>query len=130
MWKFQKRKNKLGNKRTDFNGIKFASKLELALYQYLLQLKQLDEIHDIKCQVNVKLIDEVRHGKKVQIGYRPDFSAICNKTNQTFYYEAKGSLTDVYKLKEKLWRCFGPGKLFIYKGTYKNLKLTEIILPE
>lgn len=102
----------------------FPSKLEKAVYD-LLKLREITgEIEDIKRQETVVLQDGPQN---MRITWRVDFSFIDVKTGKKVYAEAKGYPTEVYALKLKMFRKNPPGRLEIYKGTYKNPILTEVI---
>lgn len=118
---FYRSSSKYGAKKT-VNG--FPSKLEAAVYEILLLRQKNGELSDIKRQHTVTLQDGPRD---VLIQWRIDFSYIDTKTQQRCFCEAKGFSTDVYLLKLKLFRKNPQGRLEIYKGTYKNPKLVEII---
>lgn len=104
-------------------GRRFDSKAESALHDHLLQLEKLGEIRDIKQQVRTKLT-------LAEIVYIPDFSAIDIKSGTLCFYEMKGFETDVWRIKRKLWFFYGLGPLYIFKGTYKKLFLSEVIIPK
>ncbi len=115
-------KTKYGNKRTESCGISFASQLEAALYDHLKLLETGGVIKDISCQVNVHLTD-------AKILMIPDFSAFDIDLNEKVFYEAKGIETDVWRIKRRLWKHYGPGRLSVYKGTARSLKCVETIIP-
>jgi hypothetical protein len=106
---------KMGNTKVTHHGMSFASKLEAAVYDLITGM---DGVTDIKQQVHVYMTD-------ARIGYIPDFSFILN--GELCFAEAKGFETDVFKIKKRLWKHYGAGKLYIYKGSYKNPKLDEIV---
>lgn len=115
---WQRGKNKYKNKRVELAGRSFASMGESSLFLYLKALEQNNEITELKCQVTVYL-------SRAKIMYKPDFSFIKNGTLE--FAEYKGFETDSWLIKKKLWKYYGPGLLYIYKG---NNKLVEIITPE
>lgn len=110
------KKNKYGAQKT--NGM--ASKLEAAVYDWLLMMEKNGEINDIKQQVPVPL-------SAAKIMYKADFSYYDIKLAETIWVEAKGMPGDVWKLKKRLWKWYGPGQLHIYMGSYKNFRLAEVI---
>lgn len=114
------RKNKYRAKSA--NG--FGSRLENAVYQRLKDRETIGLISDIKRQQIVVLQDGPR---EMRITWRVDFSFLDKEKNETVYAEAKGIETSDYKLKLKIWRKLKPAKLEIWKGTYKNPKLVEVI---
>lgn len=99
----------------------FPSKLEKAVYELLLLRERAKEISEIRRQVPVVVT--------VEITTKVDFSAIDNKTGQTFYIEAKGMEDDRFKLIKKGWRKSVDGVLEIWKGKADRLKLAERIEP-
>lgn len=117
-------RSKYGNKKSkDAKGNSFGSQLERAVYNFLFLLERAGEISDLKCQDRVKLTD-------AEIVYIPDFSYIDQKKNERIFVEAKGFETPEWKLKLRLWRIYGPGKLEIYKGSVNSFKLHEVIIPQ
>lgn len=117
------RPNKYNARPVSKAGISFASKLESSLHDHLLMLEKAGEIRDIQLQKRVKLTE-------AEIVYIPDFCAVDVKTGQTVYYESKGYETEVWLIKKKLWRFYGLGPLFIFKGRAPKLSLVEVIIPK
>ena len=103
-------------------GYSFASQLEAAVFNLLTLREKSGEISDIQNQDHVYLTD-------ARICYIPDFKFFCKATNEYMWAEAKGFETDVWKIKKRLWKHYGPGKLEIYKGSKKSIQLVEIIIP-
>lgn len=104
----------------------FPSKLEEAVYHLLRVREGAREIKDIKRQQSVVLQGGPR---ETRITYRVDFSYYEIATKQTVWVEAKGFQNDVWKMKIKLWRIHGPGRLEIYGGHHKRPGLKEVIEP-
>lgn len=113
---------KYGNKITFVDGRSFSSKLEAATYQMLKLFEKAGEYRDVKCQVSVYLT-------AARVHMIPDFSAVNCKTGELEYFEAKGAQTQSYRNKRKLWTKFGPGKLHVYVGNYRKLRLLETVVP-
>lgn len=113
--------NKFGAKKTEVGGEGFPSKGEAACYQMLL----LDPtVVVLARQVRVSLTD-------AKIVYIPDFKCQDLETLEIFYVEYKGYETDSWRLKRRLWKHYGPGRLLVYKGHHKGpLKLVEEIIPK
>ncbi len=109
---------------TEVNGHAFPSKLEAAVYHYLLKREQLGEIREILMQQTVVLQGGPR---ETRITWRVDFSFIRRIDAALVYVEAKGFATDVYKLKLKLYRFNPPADLEIYGGSYTRLVMLEKI---
>lgn len=123
MWnRFNKSKSKMGNQRTETLGLSFGSKLESSVFLLLKKMEDEGEIVSIKVQDSVYLT-------QAKILYKPDFR--CENPDGTFFWvEAKGFKTPVWAIKKRLWEHYGPGKLYIYEGSYKNPKLVEILTSE
>lgn len=116
--------NKYNASRThSHDGRSFASKLEKALYEELKKREVLGLIRDIKCQQHVSLTE-------ADIKMIPDFSAIDCETGAMCYYEAKGVETDVWRIKRRLWKSYGPAPLRIFKGSHKKIYEAEVLEPK
>jgi len=114
---------KFKNKRELRDGRSFASKFEATLYDQLKEREENKEIGVLECQVSVYLTE-------AKILYKPDFRAFDNGLGVWVWFEAKGFETDVWRIKKRLWKCYGPGRLEIYKGSYKSgAKLVEVLSP-
>lgn len=107
-----KKEPKYNNQHVEFAGIKFPSKLEANDYRTLLGREKLKEIKDIRCQHSIYL-------SAAQIEYRVDFSYIVCATGEREFFESKGLELDVFKLKKRLWKHYGPGRLRIHYGKGK-----------
>lgn len=114
---------KYGQKKQRRGGRSFDSKLEANVFE-MLRLRELaGEITEIKQQVNV-------HLTKARILYKPDYSYIDCETQETIYVEAKGFETPVWRIKRRLWKCYGPGPLMVYRGANQNFFLKETLIPD
>jgi hypothetical protein len=110
---------KFGETRTELDGYSFASKLESAVYGILKMRLKAGEIDSIQPQDHVYLTN-------ARILSIVDFK--CTRPDKThFWVEAKGYPTDVWRLKKKLWKHYGPGDLEIWIGSYTRPKLDETI---
>lgn len=105
------------------DGYSFDSKLEAALYDHLKALEAVGKIRDIRVKPNVYLT-------RARVLMIPDFMAYDIEVGLDSYYEAKGMETDVWRIKKRLWRFYGPGILHIYRGHYKRLTGPETIVPD
>ena len=114
-----RRRNKYNRTKVELDGITFDSKLEAAVYQ---KLKADPGILDVYTQEKVYLT-------KAQILCKIDFMAVL-KTGEVYFVEAKGKSLPVWNIKKRLWKCYGPARLEVYKGSYLNPKLEEIIEPK
>ena len=103
--------------KTEFDGIKFASKKEAEYYKNLLLLKQAGEVIDIKLQPEFELQEGyIKDGAKIRpIKYIADFLVVY-KDGHIEIVDTKGYRKDkVYLLKKKL---------FHYK--FKSLTIKEV----
>lgn len=107
--------------RTSVDGKSFASKFEAAVYRLLTAEAAMGTITGLRTQHNVDLVAGIR--------MIPDFSFY--EGGVLTFAEAKGFETDVYRLKLRLWKAgFGPGPMRIYKGSYKNPRLVDVVAPK
>lgn len=90
-------RNKYGNKKVEWDGIKFDSKLELYAYQ-LMQTHGIE----FEFQVEIELIPKHRlNGKGIRRTFmKVDF--IIRTDEKVIYMDTKGWATDVSKLKYKM----------------------------
>lgn len=118
-------KTKYGNKKTRHSsGYLFDSRLESDVYAFIVLLEKCKKLKDIKVKPNIFLTE-------ARIRMIPDFAAAECESGKLIYIEAKGFETEVYLLKRKLWKFYGPGELHVYKRRGKaELTLAEIIIPE
>lgn len=107
--------NKYGNKRTEYKGSIYASKLEATQAYELDVLQQAGEIKSWEAQVRESL---EAYGEKIG-EYWPDFRVIHNDESVE-YIETKGKQTDLYRWKKKMF-------LAKYK---KKLETGEIVFNE
>lgn len=119
--------NRSGNKynavRVETDGRSFASKGERDCYEMLKLMEKAGEIEILQCQDHVHLTSE-------RILYIPDFKIMDKRLNEIIWIEFKGFETDIWKIKKKLWRGYGPGRLRIYKGQGLKIRLVEEIIPK
>jgi len=94
-----RRFGKYNAKRTEVDGIVFASKREAARHQELKLLERAGEIHGLKLQpkfpMNVEGGGHVGH-------YIADFSYVDSRTGRSVVEDAKGMRTPVYRLKKRI----------------------------
>lgn len=93
-------KNKYGNKKVIFNGIKFDSKKEQSRYMELKLLERAGVIEDLKMQVPFTLIDKSKYGRMIK--YVADFT--YNENGKYIVEDVKSSATKtpLYRLKKRL----------------------------
>jgi hypothetical protein len=105
--------NKYKNHRTEIDGIVFASKKEA---QYYVDLKERLLKEDIRCferQVEYELIPpyENAEGKKIKaMKYVADF-VYMDKSGKEHIIDVKGLVTDVFRLKKKVFEWRYPTKV-------------------
>lgn len=101
-------------KRTEIDGIVFASKKEANRYSELRLLERAGEIRDLVLQPEFVLVDGFtdRKGKKHRpIKYIGDFQ--YRDDRGMVVEDTKGFRTEVYKLKKKLFMKHYPGIWFV-----------------
>jgi hypothetical protein len=106
--------NKYNAKRTEVDGIKFDSKAEAGRYVELKMLQKAGEISGLTLQPAFILQEPFKHpqhGSQRGIFYRADFKYV-NKEGLEVVEDVKGVLTDVYKIKKKLFLMQYPHYLF------------------
>ncbi len=116
------KRHKFGAKRTSVDGETFPSRLEANLYTHLKIQQVGGYITDLKRHGTVMLSD-------AKVSYKPDFQAFHVEHSEQVYYEAKGMETDRWRLVKKLWKYYGPGRLFVYKANWKGVYVDEEIIP-
>lgn len=122
---FQRKKPRLKSTKVERpGGLWLDSRLEGALYDLLASWQRLGIISGLHHHPGTIFLSDAR------IQYRPDFTFLRVKSQEREWAEAKGFANDKWPIKKKLWRSYGPGILHIYGGSYKYLKLIEIITPE
>jgi hypothetical protein len=115
-------RGKYGASRVEVDGVKFASKLEAAVYALLRVREKAGGIEILKLQDRVALTT-------AKIVYVVDFKVMDLGTHGPVWIEAKGMETPEFKLKLRLWEKYGPGVLEIWKGTAKKPKLDRVVTP-
>ena len=89
------KKSKYGNKKTNIDGVVFASQREASRYLCLKSLKTSGEIADFKVQVPYRFASGIK--------YILDFEVIGADGKKT-HEDVKGVRTPVYKIKKKLMK--------------------------
>lgn len=118
---YRQSKAKYGNKRVEHAGRTFDSKGERSCYDLLCLMEKAGEIRDIEQQVTVDLIAGIR--------YRADFRFWDIALGEFVLAEYKGMETEVWRLKRKLYKMFGPYRLRIFKGYGLKMSVVEEIIP-
>lgn len=124
MWHRRKKgeARQTGHKRTELAGQWFDSKAESEMYLILCDWLKKGEIIAIDRQQTIKLT-------RANIGYRTDF-VITRPDGSKEAVEYKGWPSEVFLLKKKLYKFYGPFRLSIYKKKGKTIYLDEVIDPE
>lgn len=110
--------NKFGAIRDTRAGRSFASKGEAQLYDYLIVKQRAKEISDLKCQVSVYLTN-------ARILYIPDFSYL--EYGEKVWAEFKGFETAIWRIKRRLWKHYGPGRLEVYTKGRIGIMFKEVL---
>ena len=103
--------NKYKNKKVEYDGHKFDSHLEMERYKQLKLLEKVGKIHNLILQPKFELQPSFKYkGKPFRaITYVADFKYYDGCMKDFIIEDVKGKLTEVYKLKKKL---------FLYKLSY------------
>jgi hypothetical protein len=102
-------KNKYGNTKVVYQGLKFDSRLELTRWQFLQDCESKGLISDLQRQVRCPLIA----GDILICHYVADFE--YKRNGEVITEDAKGFLTDIFKIKAKLFEVFYLRKIRIVK---------------
>ena len=120
-----KRKSKYGNKKVELEGHEFDSIAESKYYQQLKLREKAGDILFFRLQPRYMLQEafEKNGVKHRRIDYIADFE-IHHKDGSIETIDVKGHLTDVFRLKEKLFNKIYPHKLTLVK--YENGRFVEL----
>jgi hypothetical protein len=101
----QPTKSKYRNRKTVIDGILFDSQREASRYCELKILLRLGEITDLELQPEFLLQERFRKNGKCHraIKYRADFRYKLAVTGETVIEDSKGTRTDVFNLKQKMF---------------------------
>ena len=113
---------KYKNKQTFYKDRSFGSKAEALTAAHFDMLTKMGSISQVRFQVSVLLTES-------EIKYIADFVYFDHALKQDVYAETKGFETDVWKIKKRLWKHYGPGLLRVYKVQRDRVILTEEIWP-
>lgn len=100
-----RRYSKFNAKKTVIDGIKFDSKREANRYCELKLLEKANEIRNLELQPRFLLQDKFKDKTGTthrKIEYVADFMYV-DKDNKKIVEDVKGVLTDVYKIKKKMF---------------------------
>jgi hypothetical protein len=98
------RKNKYGNRKVEYNGIKFDSKFEMKRYVELELLERAGLIEHLELQKEYILQDKFRRNGKGyrKISYYADFYYFDKERNEWIIEDTKGFANEIYKQKKKM----------------------------
>lgn len=103
-------------------GYRFDSKGERERAETLKLMERAGEISDLEFQCKVHLVAD--------INWKLDFRYRDNRLGEVVYEDFKGMETPVYRLKYKLWKEFGEGRLIITKkNSGGHIVTTDIVTP-
>lgn len=122
MFKKRKAAAQFNNVKIESHGISFSSKLEAATYEMLLLRVKAGEYKSIQVQDYIYMTD-------ARILYIPDFKCELSDESGFDWHESKGYESALWPTKKRLWRHYGPGKLFIWKGNWRKPVLSETVVP-
>ena len=114
--KMSRSRSKYGNKKVELDGMTFDSKAEARYYSELKIRQRADEILFFRVQPRYRLLDGFeKDGKKYRaIDYIADFE-IHHKDGSIEVVDVKGHITDVFRIKEKMFNKKYPHKLTLVK---------------
>lgn len=116
--------SKYGNKlASSSDGLSFSSQGERDCYEMLKLLEKAQELSEIQIQDHVYLTD-------ARILYIADFKYRNLISGEEEWAEFKGFATDVWAIKKRLWKHYGPGVLKVYKKSGVRVYLAETISPK
>lgn len=120
----KKKPHKFGAVKTVINGIKFDSKAEALYYQ----LHKHDE--GMKMQETFVLQDKFRlNGKAyIAIKYKPDFTFYDEQGNLTKIVDVKGVMTDIFKIKAKLFANRYGMQITVAKKVGSSMRFDERLI--
>lgn len=124
---FWSKKHKYNATKTEIDGIKFDSKFEGRVYEYLRD----HQIPILDRQIRFILQDKFRYnGEAVRtIEYLPDF--LIEYRWHKLYIDAKGMQDAQFKIKHKMWKYrHGEGNTLLIVKSIRDLEdqLTKIVL--
>lgn len=120
----RKKPHKFGAVKTVIDGIKFDSKAEALYYQ----LHKHDE--GMKMQETFVLQDKFRlNGKAyIAIKYKPDFTFYDEQGNLTKIVDVKGVMTDIFKIKAKLFANRYGMQITVAKKVGSSMRFDEKLI--
>ena len=120
--------SKYGAKKVTIDGITFDSKAEGRYYEHLQKLKKTGVVEDFEMQKVFTLLDKFAHpqtGKTVRaVTYRADFE-VYYSDGRVEVVDIKGFITDVFKIKAKLFMYRYQMPLVLLKWDKRNDTFVE-----
>lgn len=102
------RRHKYGAKVTWVDGIRFDSMAEAEFYR--------------RVKTDIEELQPKVYLTRAKLLYKPDFLM-----KDGTYIDIKGMETPVFKLKKRLWKHYGPGRLEIWVKKGSNFIVTETV---
>ena len=114
-----KGRSKYGAKKTIVDGIKFDSALEAGRYKYLKAMEG-SQVFDLELQPEFILVPSFKldGGTVRKLSYFADFR-YKNISGETIVEDCKGFLTEVYKIKRKLFQF-----TYCVRGEFRFFEIT------
>jgi hypothetical protein len=116
------RGNKYGAKRTEIQGRSFMSGGEADCFRWLELREKSGEIKNLQTQVSVRLT-------KAELRWVLDFTWEDPRTGETIFADFKGAITERWRILEKLWPHYGPGRLQVISGSGMRMRVAKEIIP-
>lgn len=110
------KRSKYGNRKVELDGHVFDSRAEARYYQQLKLLEKAGEVLFFRLQPRYLLQDSFKKDGKThrRIDYIADFE-VHHKDGSIEVVDVKGALTDVFRIKEKMFNKKYPHKLTLVK---------------
>lgn len=130
---FNNKGNKYGNKKVEYNGLKFDSKKEKDRYIFLKEQERIGNIQDLQLQVKYELIpaikeEYVEHLKtKDRVKTRTVQLAITYTCDFQYYKNGELVIEDVKSSPKMLAKEYVLKKKILF--ALKGLKITEVYKP-
>jgi hypothetical protein len=103
-------------------GFSHRSKLERAVCDLIYFRQKVGELVCLAHEDSIYL-------SKARYRYVADFK-IQGKDGEIYWIEAKGASDHRWPTTKKMWKAYGPGRLFIYMGDYRRPIVSKVIVPD
>ena len=119
----KKKRTKYGSRRQKVAGVSYDSTLEIDYHSQLIFMEKAGQISNLEYHCETVYLSDAR------IGYEPDFT--FTEKGRKVYVDTKGVATEVFNIKMRLWRFYGPGPLRIVKRATRGggFRTTKMIMP-